>query len=150
MVHYLKLIPISEAVIKDFTYFQLFWHWKNKAGINEYLRISLGGCPGGFVLEPHSFDVIKFEKSEVPVDNWADTAMYQSIPSLTIPRPGRPPGDSHILVVPGVGFSLLCFARGSAPEVLNQSEKFDKFEKKARFSLCFLNKWVAYVYICQK
>ena len=33
--------------------------------------------------------------------------MYQSIPSLT-------PGDSHILVAPGVGFSLLRFARGSS------------------------------------
>ena len=33
--------------------------------------------------------------------------MYQSVPSLT-------PGDSHILVAPGVGFSLLRLARGSA------------------------------------
>ena len=39
--------------------------------------------------------------------------MYQSIPSLTIPR--ATPGVSHILVAPGVGFSLLCLARGSAP-----------------------------------
>ena len=78
MVHYLKEIPISEAVIKDFTYFELFliafnccsasWviiciyissyfefqcnNWKNKAGVFEYLIISLGGnfpevfCPG--------------------------------------------------------------------------------------------------------
>ena len=38
--------------------------------------------------------------------------MYQSIPSMTIPR--ATPGDSHILVAPGVGFSLLCLARGSA------------------------------------
>ena len=29
--------------------------------------------------------------------------------------PGRPtPGDSHVLFTPGVGFSLLCLARGSA------------------------------------
>ena len=71
MIHYLKEISISEAVIKDFTYFQLFWHckrdflnsvnvslviigihfgdyfgfqnnnWK-KAGIFEYFRIRLG------------------------------------------------------------------------------------------------------------
>ena len=40
--------------------------------------------------------------------------MYQSIPSLTIP--------SHILVALGVGFSLLCLARGSAPGVLNQGK----------------------------
>ena len=30
MVRYLKEIPISEAVIKDFTYFQLFWHYKRE------------------------------------------------------------------------------------------------------------------------
>ena len=36
--------------------------------------------------------------------------MYQSIPSLTIPR--VTPVDSHILLAPGVGFSLLCLARG--------------------------------------
>ena len=81
---YLKGIPICEAVTKDFTYFQPFWHckrdlwiriafncfsvswavicihvssysefqynnWKNKAGIFEYLTVSLGGsCPGCF------------------------------------------------------------------------------------------------------
>ena len=39
--------------------------------------------------------------------------MYQSNPSLTIP-PLATPGDSHILIAPGVGFSLLCLARGSA------------------------------------
>ena len=77
MIYYLEEIPISEAVIKDFTNFQLFWHykrdfldqlivfncfrvswviicihissyfefqynnWKTKAGIFEYLGISL-------------------------------------------------------------------------------------------------------------
>ena len=42
--------------------------------------------------------------------------MYQSIPSLTIPAPFPRAilGDSHILVAPGVGFSHLCLALGSA------------------------------------
>ena len=40
--------------------------------------------------------------------------MYQSIPILTIPPPRATPGDSHIFVATGVGFSLLCLARGSA------------------------------------
>ena len=61
--------------------------------------------------------------------------MYQSIPSLTIP----PRRDSHILVAPRVVFSLLRLARGSARGVLNQSKKFDNFEKKSQFLLCFLN-----------
>ena len=70
--------------------------------------------------------------------------MYKSIPSLTIPR--ATPGDSHILVAPGVGFSLLCLARGSArgqsPGGLNQS-KSSIILKKARFLLCLLNRQVA-------
>ena len=43
------------------------------------------------------------------------TIMHQSIPSLTIPPGDHPPGDSrdsNILVAPGVGFRLLCPARG--------------------------------------
>ena len=36
--------------------------------------------------------------------------------------PGATPGDSHIPVALGVGFSLLCYARGSFREVLNQSK----------------------------
>ena len=60
--------------------------------------------------------------------------MYQSIPSLTIP-PRRPPGDSHILVAPGVGFSLLCLARGSARGVLNQSKSSIILKKSAIFAL---------------
>ena len=55
--------------------------------------------------------------------------MYQSIPSLTIPR--ETPGDSHILVAPGVGFSLLCLARG----VLNQSKSSIILKKSAIFHL---------------
>ena len=62
----------------------------------------LGGfCPGGFVLEPKKL-------ASIILFNFA--FMYQSIPGLTIP----PPGDSHILVAPGVWFSLLCLAQGSA------------------------------------
>ena len=49
----------------------------------------------------------------------------QSIPSLIIPR--ATPRDLHILVVPGVGVSLLCLARGSAPGgFLNQNNNFGK------------------------
>ena len=62
--------------------------------------------------------------------------MYQSIPSLTI-TPGDP-RDSHIIVAPGVGFSLLCLARGFARGVLNQSKSLIIL-KKARFLLCLLN-----------
>ena len=59
--------------------------------------------------------------------------MYRSIPSLTI-SPRATPGDSHILVAPGVGSLLLCLAQG----VLNQS-KSSIILKKARFLLCLLN-----------
>ena len=54
------------------------------------------------------------------------------------PPPRATPRDSHILVAPGVGFSFLCLARGSAPwGVLNQSnfEKFLIILKKTRFLL---------------
>ena len=65
--------------------------------------------------------------------------MYQSIPSLTILSPRATPGDSHILVAPGVGFSLLCLARGSArgvvPGVLNQSKSSMILKKSAIFAL---------------
>ena len=56
--------------------------------------------------------------------------MYQSISSLTIPPPATP-GDSHILVAPGVGFSLLCLARG----VINQSKSLIILKKSAIFAL---------------
>ena len=68
---------------------------------------------------------------KLPVANLS--LMYQSIPSLTIPLWVNP-GDSHILVAPGVGFSLLCLARGSAPGVLNLS-KSSIILQKARFLL---------------
>ena len=58
--------------------------------------------------------------------------------------PGGPPGDSHILVAPRVGFSLLClaqFARG----VLNQS-KSSIILKKARFLLCLLSSFHMFIY----
>ena len=60
--------------------------------------------------------------------------MYQSIPNLTTP-PRATPGDSHILVAPWVGFSLLCLARGFAPGVLNQSKSSTILKKSAIFAL---------------
>ena len=59
--------------------------------------------------------------------------MYQSVPCLTTPR--ATPGDSHILVAPGVGFSLLCLARGSSWGVLNQSKSSITLKKSAIFDL---------------
>ena len=61
--------------------------------------------------------------------------------------PPGAPGDSHILVAPGVGFLLLCLARGSARGVLNQS-KSSIILKKARFFISLLNNWVAAPFIC--
>ena len=60
--------------------------------------------------------------------------MYQSIPSLTI-SPRATPEDSHVLVAPGVGFSLLCLARGSARRVSNQSKSPIILKKWAIFAL---------------
>ena len=63
--------------------------------------------------------------------------MYQSIPSLTIPPPPpqATPKDSHILVAPGVGFSLLCLAQGFARGVLHQSKSSIILKKSAIFAL---------------
>ena len=49
----------------------------------------------------------------------------------------RPPGDSHILVAPGVGFLLLCLARGSSRRrgVLNQRRSSIILKKKTIFAL---------------
>ena len=61
--------------------------------------------------------------------------MHRSIPSLTILR--GDPRDSHILVNPGVGFSLLCLAQGSAPGGVLSQSKSSIILKKARFlALC--------------
>ena len=74
--------------------------------------------------------------------------MYQSIPTLIIPPSRATPVDSHILVAPGVGFSLLCLARGSSRRgILNQSRS-SITKTKTRFLLCLLNKWVAALFIC--
>ena len=59
--------------------------------------------------------------------------MHQSITSLTIPRAISE--DSHILVAPGIGFSLLCLARGSARGVLSQSQSSIILKKSAIFAL---------------
>ena len=45
------------------------------------------------------------------------------------------PGDSHILVAPGVGFSLLRLARGFARGVSNQSKSSIILKKSAIFLL---------------
>ena len=51
--------------------------------------------------------------------------------------PRATPGDSHILVAPGVGFSPLCLARGVAPGVSNQSKSSIILKKSAIFALSF-------------
>ena len=48
--------------------------------------------------------------------------MHQSIPSLTIP-PGDP-GDSHILVVPEVRFSLVCGGQNKNSIILRKGAIF--------------------------
>ena len=58
--------------------------------------------------------------------------MYQSVPSLTIPR--ATPGDSHILTAQGVSPNFLCpgdqgFELEKVPTVLK--------EKYRNFSICF-------------
>ena len=55
--------------------------------------------------------------------------MYQSIPSLT------PPGDSHILVAPGVGFAPLSCLGVSPQGVLNLSKSLIILKKRAIFAL---------------
>ena len=62
--------------------------------------------------------------------------MYQSIPSLTIPRETL--GDSHILVAPGVGFRSSVLPGGlpgGLPGVLNQSKSLIILKKSAIFAL---------------
>ena len=53
--------------------------------------------------------------------------------------PRATPWDSHVLVAPGVGFSLFCLARGSAlgfaRGVLNQSKSSIILEKSAILAL---------------
>ena len=48
MVHYLKEISISEAVIEDFTYFMLFWHCKR-----YFSDQSIPGVP----IQVHMFEI---------------------------------------------------------------------------------------------
>ena len=61
--------------------------------------------------------------------------MYQSIPSLTIPPSSDPRGFAHSSC-PGVGFSLLCLARGVAPGIFNQSKSSIIFKKR---NFCFVS-----------
>ena len=57
-----------------------------------------------------------------------------SVSSKPDHSPGATSGNSHILVALGVGFSLLCLARGSALGLLNR-KKSSTILKKARFLL---------------
>ena len=63
--------------------------------------------------------------------------VYVSVNSKPDHPPGTTPGDSHILVAPGVGFSLLCLARGLAFGVLNQSKSLIILKKKR--DCCFVS-----------
>ena len=60
---------------------------------------------------------------------------YVSVNSKPDHPPWATPGDSHILVAPGVGFSLLCLARGSARGILNQIKGSIILKKSAIFAL---------------
>ena len=51
------------------------------------------------------------------------------------PPPLATPGDSHILVAPGVRFSFFCLARGLPRMVLNQSKSSIILKKRAIFTL---------------
>ena len=56
---------------------------------------------------------------------------------ISVNSKSDPGGDSHILVAPGVGFSLLCLAPGGLPRgVLNQSKS--SIILKKGFELVFL------------
>ena len=85
--------------------------------------------------------------------------MYQSIPSLTIPR--VTPGDSHVFTAPGVGFShnFLClggwdFELEKFATVLKEnagtsqfiSEKPEQFEKQV-FLCCLISFFAKTVYV---
>ena len=74
----------------------------------------------------------------VPLDDLSGAvSAYASVNSRPDNPPGRPPGIRKFLVAPGVGFSLLCLARGFAQGggFLNQSKMFDNFEKSTIFAL---------------
>ena len=60
------------------------------------------------------------------------TLFNVSVNSKPDHSPRATPGDSHILVAPGVGFSLLCLARGG----LNQSKISIILEKR---DFCFVS-----------
>ena len=70
---------------------------------------------------------------------WSNVSVNSKPDQPPPPPPRVTPGDSHILVAPGVGFSLLCLAQGSARKfargVLNQSKSSIILKKKRDFSL---------------
>ena len=76
---------------------------------NDFINTMISHYLLPYILHPARV----IDHSATVIDNIFQI-MCQSIPSLTIPPPWATPGDSHILVAPGVGFSLLCLARGSA------------------------------------
>ena len=64
---------------------------------------------------PYTSEISIFEQILISLED-LNYVSVNSKPDL--PPPPPPPGDSHILVAPGVGFSLLCLAQG----VLNQNK----------------------------
>ena len=60
------------------------------------------------------------------------------------------PGDSHILVDPGVGFSFPCLTRGSAREGLKSEIKLDNFEKSSIFAVSLMYQSVPTLTICPR
>ena len=80
---------------------------------------------------------IVLSKSTMKLNNFASDNV--SVNSKPDHPPQATPGDSHILVAPGVGFSILCLARGSArglcPGVSNQSKSSIILKKSAIFAL---------------
>ena len=69
---------------------------------------------------------------------YRNQSRYVSVNSKPDHPPRAIPGDSHNLVAPGVGFSILCLAWGSARGgggVLNQSKSSITFLKSAIFAL---------------
>ena len=78
------------------------------------------------------FDIVNFMISitvHLPLQGYVSVSSKPDYP------PRATPGDSHILVAPGVGFSPLCLAQGSARAVLNQSKSSITLKKKRDF--CF-------------
>ena len=86
--------------------------------------------------ETHDLNNNNFDKSLIgQAAMLSSSVMYRVNSKPDHPPPPPPPrttlGDSHILVVPGIGFSLLCLARS----ILNQSKSSIILKKSASFAL---------------